>query len=117
MTRSEIDLEPHLLAAAEVGDAGRLAEGRVALRRDEVVQAAVARPVESVEELADEADRNVAEGADVLFQAEIDRAVREAPGGRRTNRALERMCRLACRKAEALREVEDVGRAAGAERE
>src|SRR5436305_14142129 len=105
MTRSEIDLEPHLLAAAEVGDAGRLAEGRVALRRDEAVQAAVARPVESVEELADEADRNVAEGADVLFQAEIDRAVREALGGRRKNRTLGRMRRRGRGQAEALRGV------------
>src|SRR6185312_13943219 len=63
--RSEVDLEPDLLAASEVGDAGRIAEGGVAFRRNEVVQAAVGRPVEGVEDLAHEPDRKTIVEADV----------------------------------------------------
>src|SRR3954447_20554075 len=106
--RSEVDLEPDLLATSEVGDAGRLAERRVPLRRDEVVETAVARPVEGVEHLADETDREVVADADVLLEAEVDRAVGEAPGLVGIDRVEERVRALARRQVEPLREVEDV---------
>src|SRR6185312_15561605 len=69
-----------------------------------------------VEDLAHEPDRKTIVEADVFLQAEVDGAVREAPGGRRPDRALEGVRALARREVEALREVEDVGRAAGSQR-
>src|SRR4029077_20763611 len=96
--RSEVDLQPDLLAPAEVDRAARVAEVGVAPGSDEVVQAAVARPVEGVEDLADDADREAAPHLEVLLQVEVDRAVREAPGLRRIDRAVERARLLARRQ-------------------
>src|SRR5437763_1891736 len=44
--RSEVDLQPDLLPARQVDHAGRVAEVGVSPGSDEVVQTAVARPVE-----------------------------------------------------------------------
>src|SRR5436305_15212939 len=88
--RSEVDLQPDLVPARQVDHAGRVAEVGVSPGSDEIVQTAVAGPVEGVEDLADDADRESVSHAEVLLQVEVDRTVGEAPGLLRIDRAVER---------------------------
>src|SRR5258707_3122 len=113
---SEIQLHSDLLAASEIDDAVRLAEARVPFRRREGRQAAVILEVEGIEHFARHAERH-SEDRNALLDPEVDAAIGEAPCLGRIKRS--RVCARvdAVLQAEAFREIEQVRRAAAAERE
>src|SRR5205823_653482 len=113
----EVHAQSYLFAPPQVDHAPRLSKARIPLGRDEVRQAAVVVEVEGVEDLRDQPHRGVAEDAEILAQTEVNVAVGKAPRLRRADRIPEWLRFQPVRQAEALREVEDVRRPAGAERQ